>query len=188
MLGSGDTPTDYTGLLSLAIDWPLTTSKSHPLLAHVDADYTGLSDPEIVLEDARDFNAIEFSLWASVRPLEAVSASLFCEGGFATRFASDVAEPKTSAPLWSSCGLAFWDDGDSNARLRVGIGPDERLGFGWTMAVQVKGSIRLPFPEAMKGLGGTFILRSILGLETPVGQKQRFNQHNAGVGLSWGNR
>jgi len=170
----------------VSVDWLLWQRRGSPqnLGAYTEATFMGLPDAEVKLQSAADFDALEMTMGATVRPLEGLSASLYGEGGFATRFSDGVQDPVTSAPMWSSFGLSFTDRGDSRARLRVGIGPDERLGFGWTMAMHVKASIKLPMGDKF---GSTVMVRAILGLETPAGQTQRVNVISAGVGLSFDN-
>lgn len=170
---------------SVMVDWNLAGKDRH-LDAFVQADYTGLPDAQVTLTDPGDFDALMIELGGSYRPSTKVSASGYCSGGFASRFFEGVVEPHTSAPLWGSCGLAFRDRGEHRARLRVGLGPDERLGYGWTMAAHVKGSIRLT------GIGGsrvgvTLLADAILGLETPVGQDQRVNVITTSVAMSFDN-
>lgn len=164
-------PSSMEPLARVAVDWNLA-GVERALEAHVEADFTGLPDAQIALSSARDFRALEMSMGLSYHASEKLSASGYCETGFASRLSDGTPEPKTSAPLWSSCGIWFADKGEHRARLRIGVGPDERLGWGWTLAAHIKGSIRL---VERSSVGVTVLVRAILGLETPVGQKQRVN-------------
>lgn len=180
--GTGET-SSVTPFASVWVDWILA-GKQRPVAAFVQADYTGLPDSQVTFTSVNEFDAVMIEVGLSYRPAAAVSASGYCSGGFASRFTRGVVEPHTSAPLWASCGLAFRDRGDHKARLRVGLGADERLGFGWTMAAHVKGAIRLSGIGDSR-FGVTLLADAILGLETPVGQKQRVNVITASVAMSW---
>lgn len=181
-----EVPTSTTPFAAVTVDWVLWQCKDNPqnVSAFVEGTFMGLPDAEVKLESAADFDALEVALGASWRPLDGILASLYASGGFASRFSDGIQEPVTSAPMWSSFGLSFVDKGDTRARLRVGVGADERLGFGWTMALHVNASIRLPIRDKF---GSTVMVRAILGLETPAGQTQRVNVITAGVGMSFDN-
>lgn len=169
-------------LARVLVDWKLAgRQKKRPLYAHVVADLTALPDSEIQLHDASTFNALEFKLGLTYKPIMSLAASFICEGGFASRFEEGITQPVTSAPLWGGCGVYFVDRGDSRGRLAVTLGADERLGYGWTMAVQVDGQLRL---ASWNKVGVTLIVNCILGLESNP-TRQRVNIVRAGTGISW---
>jgi len=163
------------------VDWQLAGHK-RALHAHVVADLTALPDSELRLNDVSTFNAAEVAFLVRYKPIPRLAASTFVEGGFASRFPEVAMRPATSAPLWASFGVYFLDRGASGGRFKVGVGPDERLGYGWTMAVQASGMIRL---FGVGDFGVTLMIDFIGGLEANQ-TGQRVNIVRAMSGVSWG--
>ena len=181
VLGQGETIVEP--FARLFVDWQLA-GRRRALHAHVVADLTALPDSELRLDDASTFNAAEVAFLVRYKPIPRLAASAFVEGGFASRFPRDALRPVTSAPLWASFGAYFIDRGESGGRFKVGVGPDERLGYGWTMAVQAAGMVRL---VGIGDFGVTLMIDFIGGLESnPTGQ--RVNVVRAMTGVSWNRR
>jgi len=163
----------------VAVDWPVVQR----LNAFAEADLTGLPDSQVRLTTAKDFDAIEMSVGVNWRPSTKVHAAGYCEAGFASRLETDGRQPREGAPLWASCGVWFREKaGGHGGRLRIGLGPDERPGWGPVPTAHVKGSIKV----LTRGNGSVVLsVRAVLGLaRNPYGH--RTNVITAGVGAGWG--
>jgi len=164
----------------ILVDWPLAGWK-RPMGVFVLAEITSLPDSEFTLANVGSFNSFEMSGAVWYDPIPSFAGSFYCEGGFASVFSTNAVSPTTTAPLWSGCGVYFEDKSTKLGRLKVGVGPDERLGYGWTMAIHVVGQLRV---LDYSNMGLTLLLNSILGLESnPTGQ--RVNVIRIAAGISW---
>lgn len=165
----------------VGVDWTVAGT-ARPVVMFAEADLTGLPDAQMRLDQPSDFDAIEMEVGATWRPSMRVRASLYCEAGFASRIQTADHRPVESAPLWTSCGVAFRERGGHAGRLRVGAGPDERPGWGPVLAAHVKGSVRL---ASYGNVGMTLAVRAVLGLQmNPYGR--RTNVITVGVAAGWG--
>lgn len=180
LLTSGDAEKPFKALGRILVDWPLAGTE-RPMGALVVAEVTALPGRELSLSDSKSFNAVEVSGAVWYNPIPKFYGSFYCEGGFASAY-SDAVGPNTNAPLWAGCGVYFEDSGTKLGRLKLGLGPDERPGYGWAMAIQVMGQLRLVEYE---NLGVTLTLRAILPLEENPITRQRTTVITAGAGVSW---
>jgi len=166
----------------VAVDWNIAGT-THRTDAFAEADLTGLPDSQLSITKPSDFQAIEMVAGMNWRPTTKVHAALYCEAGFASRMETPDRKPAEAGPLWSACGVWFRERlGGHAGRLRIGVGPDERPGYGASLAATVKGSVKL---IGVKGGGAHLTVRAVLGLErNPYGR--RTNLIAVAVATGWG--